>query len=185
MYDWRVQSKFHCRKPIENKMINSDSLSGVDEEGGVEQYREEMLEIRKTLLSKANTNIKIIKRGTMTENIIAKWLVHFQFLPAIYVSRFEVHFKLVAGHYVSIQMVLLKCLLSSYSSRKLLFFHTHKCTHMPRSTQEWKTGTLEWLRNSAQDTRKKILPRWLGPYKIIKCLDKKVYRLQGCQLVTF
>lgn len=73
----------------------------------------------------------------MTENIIGKWLVHFQFLPAIYVSRFEVHFKPVAGHYVPIQMVLLKCLLSSYSSRKLLFFiHTNPHTHLVQPKNE-------------------------------------------------
>ena len=53
--------------------------------------------------------------------------------------------------------------------------NAHTCLIQP---QEWKPGTLVWLRNSARDTRKKkFLPRWLGPYKIIKCLDKNVYRI--------
>ncbi len=48
------------------------------------------------------------------------------------------------------------------------------CAHM----QEWKPGALVWLRNSARDTRKKkFLPRWLGPYKIVQCLDKNVYKI--------
>ena len=39
-------------------MLDSESLSGVDEDGGMDKYEEEMLKLRKTLFSKANTNIK-------------------------------------------------------------------------------------------------------------------------------
>ena len=39
-------------------MLDPESLSGVDEEVGVSQYEEDMLKFRKTLFSKANTNIK-------------------------------------------------------------------------------------------------------------------------------
>ena len=39
-------------------MLDSESLSSVDEEVGASQYEEETLEFRKTLFSKANTNIK-------------------------------------------------------------------------------------------------------------------------------
>ena len=39
-------------------MLDSESLSSVDEEVGASQYEEEMLKFRKTLFSKANTNIK-------------------------------------------------------------------------------------------------------------------------------
>lgn len=39
-------------------MLDSESLSGVDEDRGMDKYEEEMLKLRKTLFSKANTNIK-------------------------------------------------------------------------------------------------------------------------------
>ena len=74
-------------------MLDPESLSSVDEEVGASQYEDEMLKFRKTLFSKANTNIKkmprIVKRGTMTENTIAKWSVYFQIWPANYVSRLK------------------------------------------------------------------------------------------------
>ena len=39
-------------------MLDSESLSGVDEDGGMDKYEEEMLKLRKTLFSKANKNIR-------------------------------------------------------------------------------------------------------------------------------
>ncbi|XP_064383224.1 uncharacterized protein LOC135348618 isoform X3 [Halichondria panicea] len=43
----------------------------------------------------------------------------------------------------------------------------------------FKTGTLVWLRNSARECKKgdKLKPRWLGPYTVVECLDKGVFKI--------
>ena len=42
------------------------------------------------------------------------------------------------------------------------------------------------LRNSARDSKKgdKLKPRWLGPYKVHKCLEKGLYRISNLKTGT-
>ncbi len=43
----------------------------------------------------------------------------------------------------------------------------------------FKTGSLVWLRNSARECKKgdKLKPRWLGPYTVVECLGKGVFKI--------
>ena len=47
----------------------------------------------------------------------------------------------------------------------------------------FKTGSLVWLRNSARECKKgdKLKPRWLGPYKVVECLGKKVLKIANAK----
>ena len=78
-------------------MLDSESLSGVDEDGGMDKYEEYM---RKTLFSKANMNIKNAQdrqKRDYDKNTTAERSVHFLIFN---VTRLEVYVKLVAGCYV-------------------------------------------------------------------------------------
>ena len=46
-------------------------------------------------------------------------------------------------------------------------------------TQVFKPGSLVCLKNSAKESKKgdKMKPRWLGPYKVVECLDKGVMEI--------
>ncbi|XP_064383396.1 uncharacterized protein LOC135332020 [Halichondria panicea] len=50
---------------------------------------------------------------------------------------------------------------------------------MTHARAVFKTGSLVWLRNSARECKKgdKLKPRWLGPYTVVECLDKGVFKI--------
>ncbi|CAB4009128.1 retrotransposable element [Paramuricea clavata] len=50
------------------------------------------------------------------------------------------------------------------------------------SKQEFKQGSLVLLRNSRNDSRKggKLDAKWLGPYEVVDCLGKNVFKIKNC-----
>ena len=80
-------------------MLDSESLSGVDEDGGMDKYEEKMLKLRKTLFSKANKNIRNAQ-DRQKRDYDKKH--HRQVVSSFFnfnVTRLEVSVKLVAGCY--------------------------------------------------------------------------------------
>ena len=50
----------------------------------------------------------------------------------------------------------------------------------------FKPGSSVWLKNSAKESKKghKMKPHWLGPYKVVKCLDKGVVKIANPKTVV-